>query len=89
METQKPSLSELMMADARASRRAAKADKDAELAKIAAFNARHAAQEAWRAVKAQNPTHGMYRVGESFEDEGILVSNGDYPEVFPMFNANR
>jgi len=84
-------LAKAMFAYARAVRNEHRAEEALIDAQMEHQNARNSRQELWRAVRQLQPPVGVYRVGESgIHDEGILITGtGDYPEVFPMWDANK
>ena len=80
----------LIMRYAEAVREQRRIEKLAAETQRAAETARDTRQEIWRTLKALKPTAGVYRVGRvsATHEEGLLIGTGDYPEVFPMFDAH-
>jgi len=66
------------------------AERAAQRHTDAAVAARERRQELWREVKRLSPIRGVYRVASSGQhEEGLLIGDGDYPEVFSMYDAHE
>lgn len=83
---------ELVAAYAEAVRDVARKQKASNEAAAAYQCAVQARQDAWRAIAIRRNERtlpkGVYRVARRGpHEEGVLVGDGDYPELFPMYEG--